>query len=133
MPAQKHRAVTPIPSRGGQVGRRAAFRFVDIAEQRQLQHVYDNGMQGTNLMVEATGGGAGWLDFDNDGHWDLYINQGGDPAGGRWSAHRSLVPQPGWTKVSAGDREIDRGSMSGGTHKACRWWTSTPTVSPTST
>ncbi len=28
--------------------------------------------------METTGAGAGWLDFDGDGHWDLYLNQGGD-------------------------------------------------------
>lgn len=31
-------------------------------------------------MVEATGGGAGWLDYDRDGRLDLYLCQGGDPA-----------------------------------------------------
>jgi hypothetical protein len=31
-------------------------------------------------MVEAIGGGVGWLDFDRDGLWDLYFNQGGNPA-----------------------------------------------------
>ncbi|MBP87238.1 MAG: hypothetical protein CMJ64_11040 [Planctomycetaceae bacterium] len=61
--------------------RTASLQFFDIASERELEHVYDNGMRGTNLMVEATGGGAGWLDFDGDGHWGLYLNQGGDPAG----------------------------------------------------
>jgi hypothetical protein len=31
-------------------------------------------------MVEATGGGAGWLDYDGDGLLDLYVCQGGNPA-----------------------------------------------------
>ena len=30
-------------------------------------------------MVEAVGGGCGWIDYDRDGHCDLYLNQGGDP------------------------------------------------------
>lgn len=28
-------------------------------------------------MSEGTGGGCGWLDFDRDGAWDLYLGQGG--------------------------------------------------------
>lgn len=31
-------------------------------------------------MVEATGGGAAWLDYDRDGLLDLYLCQGGNPA-----------------------------------------------------
>lgn len=30
------------------------------------------------LMVQPTGGGCGWIDFDRDGRWDLYLNQAGD-------------------------------------------------------
>ena len=55
------------------------FRFVDVHESAGLQHTYLNGGTGRLLMVEATGGGCGWLDFDGDLHWDLYCNQGGDP------------------------------------------------------
>jgi hypothetical protein len=29
-------------------------------------------------LFETAGAGAGWLDYDADGHWDLYLNQGGD-------------------------------------------------------
>jgi hypothetical protein len=32
-------------------------------------------------MMETVGGGAGWLDVDRDGYWDLYLCQGGDPKG----------------------------------------------------
>ena len=55
-------------------------RFVDVAESVGVSHVYLNGAAGQSLMVEATGGGCGWIDFDRDGNWDLYLNQGGDPA-----------------------------------------------------
>ena len=55
-------------------------RFEDTSAARGLEHVYRNGEAGGSLMVEAIGGGVGWLDFDRDGLWDLYFNQGGDPA-----------------------------------------------------
>jgi hypothetical protein len=44
-----------------------------------LLFVYDNGASPKRLMVEATGGGAGWLDADNDGWPDLWLVQGGSP------------------------------------------------------
>lgn len=54
-------------------------RFRDVHEEAGIEHVYANGEAGRCLLMETTGGGAGWLDFDADGHWDLYLNQGGDP------------------------------------------------------
>ena len=52
--------------------------FRDVHKEAKLEHVYVNGERGRCLMFETTGGGAGWLDYDGDGHWDLYLNQGGD-------------------------------------------------------
>jgi hypothetical protein len=54
-----------------------AFRFVDVAEEVGIAHRYENGALGQSLMVEATGGGAGWFDYDVDGFLDLFLVQGG--------------------------------------------------------
>lgn len=54
-------------------------RFTEVAGDVGLEHVYRNGEAGRLLMVEAIGGGAGWLDYDADGRPDLYLGQGGDP------------------------------------------------------
>ncbi len=53
-------------------------RFRDVHQEANLGHAYLNGATGECLFMETTGAGAGWLDFDADGHWDLYLNQGGD-------------------------------------------------------
>src|SRR5262249_41653308 len=55
-------------------------RFQDVADQLGIAFTYANGTSGRALMVEATGGGAGWLDYDRDGRLDLYLCQGGNPA-----------------------------------------------------
>lgn len=53
--------------------------LVDVAQSMGVHHVYDNGASPRALMVESTGGGCGWFDFDHDGLVDLYLTQGGDP------------------------------------------------------
>lgn len=88
--------------------------FVDVHAVRGLIHTYENGEQGRSLMVEAIGGGAGWLDFDRDGRPDLYLNQGGDPTvadrGGRPldRIFRNLGPA-GFADATAGSRVVERG------------------------
>ena len=57
----------------------AGPRFADVHEEAGLQFVFDNGSSRAKLMVESTSGGAGWLDYDRDGWWDLYLPQGGNP------------------------------------------------------
>ena len=55
-------------------------RFTDVAAQIGIEFTYANGASRAALMVEATGGGAGWIDFDSDGLLDLYLCQGGNPS-----------------------------------------------------
>ncbi|MFO0977941.1 MAG: CRTAC1 family protein [Planctomycetaceae bacterium] len=54
-------------------------KFVDVAAEVGINHIYDNGASPKALMVESTGGGAGWFDFDRDGLVDLLLTQGGIP------------------------------------------------------
>ena len=55
-----------------------APHFQEVSAESGVEFVYENGA-GRKFMVEGTGGGAGWLDYDRDGQWDLYLVQGGDP------------------------------------------------------
>lgn len=54
-------------------------QFSQVESQLQMEQTYLTGATGEELMVESTGGGAGWLDYDRDGAIDLYLNQGGSP------------------------------------------------------
>jgi hypothetical protein len=78
-------------------------KLVDAAAQAGILHTYLNGAVGKLMMVEATGGGCGWIDFDRDGNWDLYLNQGGNPAAAT-SAERP--PHQLYRNVGAGRFEL---------------------------
>jgi len=58
---------------------RQGLRFTEVQEEVDLDFVYDNGYSRARLMIESTGGGGGWLDYDGDGWLDLYLPQGGNP------------------------------------------------------
>lgn len=62
-----------------EVRRESGVKFSEFPSSQLPGFTYLNGSRGDRLMVEATGGGCGWLDFDRDGLWDLYFVQGGTP------------------------------------------------------
>lgn len=52
-------------------------KFRDVAGETGLDFAFQNGATGKRLMVEATGCGCAWSDFDRDGWCDLFCVQGG--------------------------------------------------------
>ena len=77
-PSVESKIASPTPKTTAREGKRVlSLRFNEVAERLGVSHCYNNGAQGQSLMVEATGGGVGWFDYDNDGVLDLFLNQGG--------------------------------------------------------
>jgi len=77
LPAVRKKAPNESPERFrySKVG----LRFTDVHDELGLNFVFDNGKSRARLMLESTSGGVGWLDYDGDGWWDLYLPQGGNP------------------------------------------------------
>tara|TARA_B100000809_G_scaffold251429_1_gene284933 strand:- start:1192 stop:3072 length:1881 start_codon:yes stop_codon:yes gene_type:complete len=50
--------------------------FVDVSKAAGLNVRHENGARGAKLLPETINGGAGWIDYDGDGHLDLYLVQG---------------------------------------------------------
>ena len=55
------------------------LKFKEIQDEVGIDFVYQNGQKGLSLMVETTGGGSAWIDYDLDGNQDVFFCQGGDP------------------------------------------------------
>ncbi len=51
--------------------------FGDVADSVGISHVFNNGASPRAIMIESTGGGSGWFDYDHDGIIDLCLTQGG--------------------------------------------------------
>ncbi len=55
--------------------------FTDIARQAGILFVHDNAATSAKYLIETMGAGCGWIDYDQDGLWDLYlVNSAATPA-----------------------------------------------------
>src|SRR5712692_8921869 len=52
-------------------------KFVDVTEKSGIHFVHFYGHTEMEYIMETTGSGIGWLDYDQDGLMDLFIVQGG--------------------------------------------------------
>ena len=60
----------------GQNLARAADLFVDVTKAAGLTTRHENGFSEQQRLMETMCGGAGWIDYDGDGRFDIYIVQG---------------------------------------------------------
>lgn len=63
------------------------FRFVDVAKTAGLKFTHSSGLQHPLTILDTTGAGLAWIDYNNDGWPDLFC-VGGNPA------HAPHVPVP---------------------------------------
>ena len=52
--------------------------FTDITDEAGIHWKHFNGESEDRLLIEASCGGVGFLDFDNDGLLDIYLVNGGE-------------------------------------------------------
>ena len=66
------------------------MKFSSVAKQSGIEFSYQNGEAlWLVAMIESNGGGVGWIDFDRDGRWDLFL-----PGGGQLTSDKHPVMVP---------------------------------------
>jgi hypothetical protein len=63
-------------AKAGDVGQKAAIRFEDSTEKAGIDFVHSFGSRQLGSLLEGTGAGCVWLDYNNDGLPDLYVANG---------------------------------------------------------
>jgi hypothetical protein len=54
-----------------------AIEFLNVARESGLTHVFPNGGdRSKKYIIETTGSGVGWIDYDNDGYLDAFVVSG---------------------------------------------------------
>ncbi|MFM8188435.1 MAG: CRTAC1 family protein [Pirellula sp.] len=66
------------------------MRFSSVAKDSGISFNYRNGEElWLVAMIESNGGGVGWIDYDRDGRWDLFL-----PGGGLLSSDKEPIMVP---------------------------------------
>src|SRR6201997_3341336 len=59
-----------------QTPQRSTIRFEDATPAAGIQFTHSFGAQKLGSLLESTGGGCVWFDYNNDGYPDLYVVSG---------------------------------------------------------
>lgn len=82
-PASEHSGAGPSAARNdGGAQPLASPWFREVAAERGLDFRHVRSHELRYWIPETVTGGGGWLDYDGDGHLDVYLVQGGDPQPG---------------------------------------------------
>jgi hypothetical protein len=71
----------------------STIKFEDASAASGIQFTHSFGSQKLGSLLEGTGGGCVWFDYNNDGKPDLYVSSG--KAAGRWDAPVSAEAEAG--------------------------------------
>lgn len=75
--------VDPKSAAGASLRTKHPLRFTDVSGPAGLRWAYRNGATGKHHMIETTGGGVAFFDYNNDGLLDIFAVQSGpDPGAG---------------------------------------------------
>ena len=71
--------------------------LLDVAAEVGLASAHENGARGARNMPESVIGGAGWIDYDGDGRFDVYLVTGNEHSarGGRGGTGNKLYANRG--------------------------------------
>ena len=95
-------ALTPEAPRAFSAAPEAPFRFVDVAAQAGLTRVLLSGRPDKDHLLDSSGGGVAFLDYDRDGRLDVYLVNGWRSRAGRsWSEDGTLSTAASPTARSA--------------------------------
>ena len=63
----------PSPFRFVLAAQTSKVTFVDVATAAGIQFQHDNAATAQKYLIETMGGGCGWIDYDQNGLFDLYV------------------------------------------------------------
>ena len=69
--------------------------FSDVTQAAGIDFLHESGLSKEKLIVETVGSGVAWLDYDNDGHLDLYFVNGSRMSEGKLSPGNALFRNGG--------------------------------------
>jgi hypothetical protein len=76
LPAQSKNAQVPPKQAPIPAAKSPAIRFEDATDASGIHFTHSMGSQALGSLLEATGGGCVWFDYNNDGLLDLYVVSG---------------------------------------------------------
>ena len=69
--------------------------FTDVTRAAGIEFLHESGLSKEKLIVETVGSGLAWIDYDNDGHPDLYFVNGSRMSEGKPSPGNALFRNGG--------------------------------------